>query len=285
MTIKRIGVMGAGMMGGGIAHVAAMSGYEVILCDIEQRFVEGAVKRAADLMDKNIAKQKMTVEDKNAILKRITTTTNIEDFTDVDFVLEAIIEDLEVKKKLFAQLDTICKADTVFATNTSSMSITALAAATSRPEKFVGMHFFNPAQVMKLVEVIRGYKTSDETMQIVIAIAKAMGKSTVECKKDTPGFIVNRILFAQFFEAARMLEEGVATVQDIDTAVTLGLNYPMGPFTLMDFGGIDLGIQVGDYFYNETKDSKWNPPHTLKALVKAGRTGKKAGAGWYDYHK
>lgn len=285
MTIKRIGVIGAGMMGGGIAHVAAMSGYEVILCDIEQRFVEGAVKRAADLMDKHIAKQKMTVEDKNAILKRIITTTNIEDFTDVDFVLEAIIEDLEIKKKLFAQLDTICKADTVFATNTSSMSITALAAATSRPEKFVGMHFFNPAQIMKLVEVIRGYKTSDETMQIVIGIAKAMGKSTVECKKDTPGFIVNRILFAQFFEAARMLEEGVATVQDIDTAVTLGLNYPMGPFTLMDFGGIDLGIQVGDYFYNETKDSKWNPPHTLKALVKAGRTGKKAGAGWYDYHK
>lgn len=285
MTIKRIGVIGAGMMGGGITHVAAMSGYEVILCDIEQRFVEGAVKRAADLMDKHIAKQKMTVEDKNAILKRITTTTSIEDFTDVDFVLEAIIEDLEVKKKLFAQLDTICKADTVFATNTSSMSITALAAATSRPEKFVGMHFFNPAQIMKLVEVIRGYKTSDETMQIVIGIAKAMGKSTVECKKDTPGFIVNRILFAQFFEAARMLEEGVATVQDIDTAVTLGLNYPMGPFTLMDFGGIDLGIQVGDYFYNETKDSKWNPPHTLKALVKAGRTGKKAGAGWYDYHK
>lgn len=285
MTIKRIGVIGAGMMGGGIAHVAAMSGYEVILCDIEQKFVEGAVKRAADLMDKHIAKQKMTVEDKNAILKRITTTTNIEDFTDVDFVLEAIIEDLEVKKKLFAQLDTICKADTVFATNTSSMSITALAAATSRPEKFVGMHFFNPAQVMKLVEVIRGYKTSDETMQSVIAIARTMGKSTVECKKDTPGFIVNRILFAQFFEAARMLEEGVATVQDIDTAVTLGLNYPMGPFTLMDFGGIDLGIQVGDYFYNETKDNKWNPPHTLKALVKAGRTGKKAGAGWYDYHK
>jgi 3-hydroxybutyryl-CoA dehydrogenase len=285
MMVKKIGVMGAGMMGGGIAHVAAISGYEVVLCDIEQRFVDGAVKRAADLMDKNIAKQKITVEDKEAILKRITTTTNTDDFAAVDFVIEAIVEDLEVKKNLFAKLDKICKPDTVFATNTSSMSITALAAATSRPEKFVGMHFFNPAQVMKLVEVIRGYNTSDETLQLVLAVAQAMGKKTVECKKDTPGFIVNRILFAQFFEAARMLEEGVATIADIDTAVTSGLNYPMGPFTLMDFGGIDLGIQVGDYFYNETKDSKWNPPHTLKALVKAGRTGKKAGAGWYDYNK
>lgn len=285
MTIKKIGIMGAGMMGGGIAHVAAMSGYEVLLCDVEQRFVDGAVKRVTDVMDKNIAKQKMTTEDKETILKRITTTINTEDFMAVDFVIEAIIEDLEIKKSLFAKLDKICKPNTVFATNTSSMSITALAAATSRPEKFAGMHFFNPAQVMKLVEVIKGYKTSDETLQVVIDVAKVMGKTTVECKKDTPGFIVNRILFAQFFEAARMLEEGVATVKDIDTAVTLGLNYPMGPFTLMDFGGIELGVQIGDYFYNETKDSKWNPPHTLKSLVKAGHTGKKAGAGWYEYNK
>lgn len=285
MTIKKIGVVGAGMMGGGIAHVAATSGFEVLLYDIEQRFVDNAVKRAADLMDKNIAKGKLAAEEKEAILKQINSTTQIEDFAEVDLIIEAIVEDFEVKKNMFAKLDKICKPETILATNTSSMSVTALAAATARPEQFIGMHFFNPAQVMKLVEVIRGIRTADKTMQAVIEVAKAMGKTTVECKKDTPGFIVNRILFAQFFEAARMLEEGVASAQDIDTAVTLGLNYPMGPFTLMDFGGIDLGIQIGDYFFNETKDSKWNPPHTLKALVKAGRTGKKAGAGWYDYNK
>jgi len=286
MTIKKIGVIGAGAMGGGIAHVAALKGFEVVLCDVEQRFVDGAIARAAALMDKNIAKQKMTEEEKQAVLQRITTTTNIEDFAAVDFVIEAIIEDLAIKQNTFERLDKICRPEVILASNTSSMSVTVIAAATSRPDKVVGMHFFNPAQVMRLVELIRGYSTSDETIKTVTEVAQTLGKVTVESKKDTPGFIVNRVLFAQFLEAIRMVEEGVATPQDIDTAVTLGLNYPMGPFQLMDsIGGIDLTVKIADYFYDETKDAKWNAPHTLKSLLRAGRLGKKTGAGWYNYDK
>ena len=262
-----------------------MKGFEVVLCDVEQRFVDGAIMRATSLMDKNIEKQKMTVEEKDAILARITTTINMEDFTAVDFVIEAIIEDLELKKNVFAQLDKICRPEVVLATNTSSMSITVIASATSCPEKVCGMHFFNPAQVMRLVEVIRGYATSDDTVKIVSELAQAMGKTTVEVKKDTPGFIVNRVMMPQFLEAIRIVEEGIATPQDIDIAVTLGLNYPMGPFTLMDFTGVDISMFVADYFYNESKDPKWNPPQTAKAIVRAGRLGRKTGAGWYDYNK
>lgn len=285
MSIKKIGVLGAGSMGGGIAHLAAMKGFEVVLCDIEERFVAGAIKRATGLMDKSIEKQKMTVEEKEATLARITTTTNMEDFAAVDFVIEAIIEDLELKKDAFARLDKICRPEVILATNTSSMSITVIASATSRPEKVCGMHFFNPAQVMRLVEVIRGYSTSDETVKTASEFAQAMGKTAVEVKKDTPGFIVNRVMIPQFLEAIRIVEEGIATPQDVDTAVTLGLNYPMGPFTLMDFTGIDISVFVADYFYNESKDPKWNPPQTVKAIVRAGRLGRKTGAGWYDYNK
>lgn len=285
MTVKKIGILGAGSMGGGIAHLAALKGFEVVLCDVEQRFVDGAVKRATSLMDKNIEKQKMTVEEKEAVLGRITTTTNMEDFASVDIVIEAIIEDLDLKKDAFAKLDKICRPDVILATNTSSMSITVIAAATSRPEKVCGMHFFNPAQVMKLVEVIRGYSTSDETIKVTTELAQAMGKVTVEVKKDTPGFIVNRVMMPQFLEAIRIVEEGIATPEDIDIAVTNGLNYPMGPFTLMDFTGIDISMFVAEYFFNETKDAKWAPPYTIKAIVRAGRLGRKTGKGWFDYSK
>ncbi|MDT3700966.1 MAG: 3-hydroxyacyl-CoA dehydrogenase family protein [Thermincola sp.] len=285
MSVKKIGVLGAGAMGGGIAHLAAAKGFDVVLCDVEERFVDGAIRRAASLMDKNIEKQKMTVEEKEATLARISITTNVEDFATVDFVIEAIIEDLELKKSAFAQLDKICRPDVVLATNTSSMSITVIASATSRPEKVCGMHFFNPAQVMRLVEVIRGYRTNDETVTIASELAEALGKTPVEVKKDTPGFIVNRVMMPQFLEAIRIVEEGIATPQDVDTAVTLGLNYPMGPFQLMDFTGVDISVFVADYFYNESKDAKWNPPQTVKALVRAGRLGRKTGAGWYDYSK
>lgn len=285
MSVKKIGVLGAGSMGGGIAHLAALKGFEVVLCDVEQRFVDGAIKRATGLMDKNIEKQKMTVEEKEAVLARITTTTNMEDFAAVDFVIEAIIEDLELKKNAFARLDKICRPEVILSTNTSSMSITVIASATSRPDKVCGMHFFNPAQVMRLVEVIRGYNSSDETIKVASELAQAMGKTTVEVKKDTPGFIVNRVMMPQFLEAIRIVEEGIATPEDIDTAVTMGLNYPMGPFTLMDFTGVDISMFVSDYFYNESKDPKWNPPQTVKALVRAGRLGRKTGAGWFDYNK
>jgi len=282
--IKTIGVLGAGAMGGGIAHVAAMKGFQVILCDVEQRFVDGAIQRVTKLMDKNIEKQKMTVEEKEAVLQRITTTTKVDELAAVDFVIEAIIEDLTIKQNTFEKLDRICRPEVILATNTSSMAVTTIAAATKRPDKVIGMHFFNPAQVMKLVELIRGYCTSDETMKVTAELAQAMGKTTVESKKDTPGFIVNRLLFAQFMEAIRMVEEGLATPADIDTAITLGLNYPMGPFKMMDMiGGLDLTIKVMDYFYEETKDPKWAAPHAMKSLIRAGRLGQKTKAGWHDY--
>ncbi|MBP2641571.1 MAG: 3-hydroxyacyl-CoA dehydrogenase [Firmicutes bacterium] len=286
MGIKKIGVLGAGAMGGGIAHVAAMKGFEVVICDIEQRFVDGAIQRATKLMDKSIAKQKLTEEEKEAILNRMSTTTNMEDFASVDFVVEAIIENLKIKSEAFANLDKICRPDVILATNSSSMSVTAIAAATKRPDRVIGMHFFNPAQVMRLVEIIRGYSTSDETLAIVEQLGKDLGKTPIVSKKDTPGFIVNRLLFAQFLEALQMVEEGVATPQDIDTGVKLGLNYPMGPFEMMDsIGGIDLTIAVMDYFYDETKNAKWAAPHAIKSLARAGRLGRKVGAGFYDYEK
>lgn len=284
MSLK-IGILGAGSMGGGIAHLAAVKGVEVVLCDLEQRFCDGAVQRISSLMDKSIEKQKMTVEEKEAALARISTTTKMEDFAAVGLVIEAIIEDIEVKKDAFAQLDKICPPETILATNTSSMSITTIASATGRPDKVVGMHFFNPPLVMRLVEVIRGYYTSDETVNIASEVAQAMGKTTVEVKKDTPGFIVNRIMMPQFLEAMRIVEEGIATPEDVDKAVTLGLNYPMGPFQLMDFTGVDIAVHVAEYFFSESKDAKWNPPQNVKALIRAGRMGMKTGAGWYDHKK
>jgi 3-hydroxyacyl-CoA dehydrogenase len=285
MSINKIGVLGAGSMGGGIAHLAAAKGFEVVLCDVEQRFVEGALKRMASFMDKSIEKQKMTIEEKESVLKRVTTTTNMEDFSSVDLVIEAIFEDLEIKKSAFEKLDKVCGPETIFGSNTSSMSITALAAATSRPDKVVGLHFFNPPILMRLVEVIRGYYTSDETVKLASEVSKGMGKTPVVVQKDTPGFIVNRIMMPQFLEAIRILEEGIATPADIDTAVKLGLNYPMGPFELMDYTGVEISVHVADYLFNESKDMKWNSPEPIKALVRAGRLGKKTGAGWYDYNK
>lgn len=285
MTMTKIGVLGAGSMGGGIAHLAAVKGLDVILCDVEQRFVDGAVQRIAGFLDKNVAKQKMTVEEKDAALQRITTTTNMEDLASVPLVIEAIFEDMDIKKTAFQKLDQICGPETIIASNTSSMSITTLAAATSRPDRVVGMHFFNPPLVMRLVEVIRGYYTSDETVARVSDVSRAMGKTPVEVKKDTPGFIVNRIMMPQFLEAVRIAEEGIASIEDIDTAVKLGLNYPMGPFELMDFTGVEISVHVSDYFVEEYKDMKWNAPQLLKNIVRAGRLGKKTGAGWYDYDK
>ena len=285
MEIKRIGVLGAGAMGGGIAHQAAKCGYEVLLCDVEQAYVDKAVERAAVLMDKQIAKGAITEEDKKNILGRIKTTVKIEDFSAADFVIEAIIEDLSVKTEAFKTLDRVCGPNVIITTNTSSMSVTTLASATSRADRVAGMHFFNPAQVMKLVEIVKGFATSDETLATVQKVASSLEKTSITAKKDTPGFIVNRLLFAQFLEAIRMYEEGVASKEDIDTGVELGLNHPMGLFELMDFGSLDLMIPITEYFYSETRDPKWNAPHSLRSVVRAGRYGRKNGAGWYDYNK
>lgn len=283
MAIQTIGVVGAGSMGSGIANLAAMNGFTVILCDIEDSYLENAIKRIGKFMDKSVTRGKMTENQKQETLGRIQTTTLLEEMKDADVVIEAVLEDLNLKKEVFSALDQIVREGVILATNTSSMSITEIAAATQHPERVAGMHFFNPAQLMKLVEVVRGYQTSDETVEELKALSKQLTKEPVEVKKDTPGFIVNRIMIPQFIEAIKLLEEGVASAEDIDKAVTLGLNYPMGPFTLQDFAGVDIGYHVMEYFKEEFNDDHFAPPLLLKQLVRAGRHGKKTGAGFYDY--
>lgn len=283
MEIKKIGVLGAGTMGNGIAQVAAQSGFEVVMRDIEERFVENGLKAIEKFLSKSVEKGKMTEDQKKNVLARIKGTTRMEDLKDVDFVIEAVFEDLELKKNVFRQLDELTKDHVILTTNTSSMSITEIAVSTKRPEKVAGMHFFNPAPLMRLVEVIRGYHTNDETVRIVMELAKKFGKEPVEVKKDTPGFIVNRLLMPHFIEAIKMAEEGIASIEDIDKAVKLGLNYPMGPFELMDLTGIDIALHVIEYLYRElNKESKWSAPTLLRSMVRAGRLGKKTGGGWYQ---
>ncbi|MGQ9508091.1 MAG: 3-hydroxyacyl-CoA dehydrogenase family protein [Thermodesulfobacteriota bacterium] len=282
MEIKKIGVLGAGTMGNGIAQVAAQSGYQVVMRDIEERFVENGLKAIEKFLSKSVEKGKMTDDQKKEVLLRIKGTTQMEDLKDVDFVIEAIFEDLELKKSVFRQLDELTSSNVILTTNTSSMSVTEISMATKRPDKVAGMHFFNPAPLMRLVEVIRGYHTKDETVQIVMEMARKFGKEPVEVKKDTPGFIVNRLLMPHIIEAIKMAEEGIASIEDIDKAVKLGLNYPMGPFELMDLTGIDIALHVIDYLYKElNKESKWSAPTLLRSMVRAGRLGRKTGGGWY----
>ncbi|WAH36288.1 3-hydroxyacyl-CoA dehydrogenase family protein [Alicyclobacillus dauci] len=283
IDIELLGVVGAGSMGAGIAHLAAQNGFHVVLVDTVPQALESASTRIRSLMEKSIAKGKITAQDMDEVLSRIKLTSDLRQLSEVDFVVEAIIEDSETKQALFRQLDTICRADVILTTNTSSISITSIASATSRAGRVVGMHFFNPPQVMRLVEVVRGYETSDETVLVTKTVAERMRKTTVEVKRDTPGFIVNRIMIPQFIEAIRLVEEGVASKEDIDTAVKLGLNYPMGPFELQDFAGVEIGLHVMDVFYNELKDSRFAAPQSLRTLIRAGRVGRKVKKGWYDY--
>jgi 3-hydroxybutyryl-CoA dehydrogenase len=286
MGIKTIGVVGAGTMGNGIAQVAAMAGYDVIMSDIEDKFVQNGLKNIDKFLAKSVEKGKMSADDKNAVMGRIKGTTKIEDMKDADLVVEVILEVMDLKKKVFKQLDEVTKKDAILATNTSSMSITEIANATSRPDKVVGMHFFNPVPLMKLVEVIRGMKTSDETITTTLELAKKLGKEPVEVKVDVPGFLANRLMIAVAIEAIKLYEQGIASKEDVDKAAKLGLNYPMGPFELMDLTGVDINYHVMDYFYQELpKELKWNPPLTIKNMVKAGLLGRKTGAGWYNYNK
>jgi 3-hydroxybutyryl-CoA dehydrogenase len=286
MEIKKIGVVGAGTMGNGIAQVAALIGCEVIMRDVEERFVQNGLKNIDRFLSKSVEKGKMTEDQKQGVLGRIKGTTSMADLAEVDFVIEAVIEDMNLKRSVFKDLDGICRADVILATNTSSMSITEIAVATQRPEKVVGMHFFNPVPLMRLVEVIRGFHTNDEAVAVTTKLAQKMGKETVEVKIDSPGFIVNRIMIPHMLEAINIVQEGVATKEDVDKAVKLGLNYPMGPFELMDLTGVDICKFVADYFYKElNKEGKWVAPTLLKNMIRANRLGRKTGAGWYDYKK
>jgi 3-hydroxybutyryl-CoA dehydrogenase len=281
--ISTIGVVGAGTMGSGIANLAALSGFNVILVDVEDHVLQKARSRMESFMDKSIAKGKITPKQKHEAMEKVRGSTDLREMKHADVVIEAVIENMDVKKEVFSKLDQIAPEHAILATNTSSMSITEIASATNRPNQVVGMHFFNPPQLMKLVEVVRGYKTGDETVEQAKELARKLKKEPVEVKKDSPGFIVNRIMIPQFIEAIRLVEEGVATMEDIDKAVTLGLNYPMGPFTLQDFAGVDIGLHVMDYFYQEFKDDRFAAPLLLRQLVRAGRLGRKTGAGFYDY--
>jgi 3-hydroxybutyryl-CoA dehydrogenase len=283
MKIKTLGVVGAGTMGNGIAQISSQIGCDVVMRDIETRFVEGGMKNIDKFLSRSVEKGKMTPEEKDAVIGRIKGTTDMADLKDVDFVIEAVIEDLELKKSVFKELDELLRPEVIIATNTSSMSITEIAASTNRPDKVCGMHFFNPVPLMRLVEIIRGYATSDETIATTRELTDKMGKVAVEVKKDSPGFIVNRIMIPHMLEAIKIVEEGIATIEDVDTAVKNGLNYPMGPFELMDLTGIDIAYLVTEYFYKElNKESKWVAPNLLKTMIRAGRLGRKTGGGWYS---
>jgi 3-hydroxybutyryl-CoA dehydrogenase len=284
MSIQTIGVIGAGQMGNGIAHVFAQAGFEVRMQDISEAFAAKGVATIDKNLQRGVDKGKLTAEEKAATLARIRTTTKLEDLAACDIVIEAATEKWEVKKQIFETLDAVCKPGAILASNTSSISITKLAAVTKRPEAFIGMHFMNPVPVMQLIEVIRGLATGDATFDAVMALSKKLGKTPIACN-DFPGFVSNRVLLPMINEAIYALYEGVATVESIDGIMKLGMNHPMGPLTLADFIGLDTCLFILNVLHEGLGDPKYRPCPLLIKYVDAGWLGKKSGRGFYDYAK
>lgn len=281
--MEKIFVIGAGTMGAGIVQAFAQKGYEVIVRDIKDEFVDRGIAGINKGLTKLVSKGKITEEDKEAVLSKITGTTDLGLAADCDLVIEAAVENMEIKKQIFAELDKICKEETILASNTSSLSITEVASATNRPDRVIGMHFFNPATIMKLVEVIRGMATSQETFDKVKAMSEAIGKTPVEVA-EAPGFVVNRILIPMINEAIGIYAEGIASVEDIDTSMKLGANHPMGPLALGDLIGLDVCLAIIDVLFKETGDSKYRAHSLLRKYVRAGWLGRKTGRGFYNYN-
>lgn len=282
MKINTVGVVGCGVMGSGITQVCAQSGYQVIVSEINEALLNKGLAAINSSLSKAVAKEKITPQEKDATLARIKGTTSMKDFSNCDLVIEAAIENLDLKKKIFAELDKICPKHTILASNTSGLPVIDMAMATTRPDKVLGLHFFNPAPVMKLLEIVRTIATSNETIEIGKEFGKSIGKTTIVAK-DTPGFIVNRLMLSQVLNAIRMLEAGVATKEDIDNGVVLGLNHPLGPLALADLIGLDVLYSLANTLYNELKDPQFAPPVLLIRMVSAGWLGRKRGKGFYDY--
>lgn len=284
MVVKKVGVLGCGLMGAGIAEVCARAGLDTVVREVEEPFLEKGLARIEKSLDKAVDKGKLEADHRQATLHRLTGTTDIGQLADCDLVIEAIVENLEEKCQTFAKLDELVKESAIFASNTSSLTITEIAMATKRGDRFLGLHFFNPVPVMKLVEVVRTLLTSEESMESAREFVRTVGKEPVTCQ-DNSGFIVNRLLVPYLLDAIRALEEGVGSVSDIDKAMQLGCGYPMGPLTLLDFVGLDTTFYIANIMFDEYREKRFAPPPLLKKMVMAGRLGRKSGQGFYDYRK